>query len=887
LEYVAPPGGGITLTDILETLRLPGIDGAGGFLSQIGIHKAGLTYDLAQKRFSGLLRAGGADLDIDFSYNEGFEYSAALKVDGEISLLDVPVVGEMVRQFCPALEGFSLSGITFDLLSSHYGSAEKSAGLWLTLDIYGETESWQLWAFEPRPQRPAAPGAQTAPEIPRAQALPDPGAPHEKIYWLTIEKSAAIFTLHRLGLALNGGRIGFMLDAGLSVSPLTLDLLGLGISVDAKDFSKIAFELSGIGISFASDWLTIAGSFMKQPGDGDKPDEYAGSLALRFGKVSAFAVGEYSDGSLMAYACIDAPIGGPPACFIKGLAAGFGYNRDLSLPDIASVASYPLIAGARGEISRSDLPAKLERYITRAERHNFLAAGIHFTSFEIADSFALLTVNFGGKLQIGILGLSDMTMPPNCKSDPVAHAQLELKATLTPDDGLFAVDALLTSESYILSRDCKLTGGFAFYLWFGGEHSGDFVITLGGYHPSFAKPAHYPSVPRVGFNWDVIHEHPGRLVISGELYFALTPSLMMAGGRLAAIYRDGNLRAWFIARADFLISWKPFYYDARVSISLGASYTVDLFFVQATASIELSCDLHIWGPDFSGTAHISWYIISFNISFGADAPQHAGSLDWEDFSRSFLPKAAPRRIPGGQTDAADPGNKVNPLNIAITKGAIGEGDGDGIALVHPEELELSFTTVFPCTTLSSENIPAEGGVIASASDDAAVLHIRPMGVDVKRSALDVNLILAGGPQSGAEVADAVPCVIKRNLPSALWAPAGAGDELVPDALCGVAFTFKPETSPLFPRQGFISEALLTATGALKRSNAFDFSGVWTLPDYRDEATVQVVTDTAAALNTEGRRFLDSLGYHGACDMTKFAAGASFLLDEDVFVGRIA
>jgi len=29
------------------------------------------------------------------------------------------------------------------------------------------------------------------------------------------------------------------------------------------------------------------------------------------------------------------------------------------------------------------------------------------------------------------------------------------------------------------------------------------VITLGGYHPAFQKPTHYPEVPRLGLNWNV------------------------------------------------------------------------------------------------------------------------------------------------------------------------------------------------------------------------------------------------------------------------------------------------------------------------------------------------------------------------------------------------
>lgn len=66
-------------------------------------------------------------------------------------------------------------------------------------------------------------------------------------------------------------------------------------------------------------------------------------------------------------------------------------------------------------------------------------------------------------------------------------------------------------------------------MWFGNNaNSGDFVVTLGGYHPSFNVPSHYPQVPRLSFfNSSITSE----LNIKGEMYFALTPRCIMAGGR--------------------------------------------------------------------------------------------------------------------------------------------------------------------------------------------------------------------------------------------------------------------------------------------------------------------------------------------------------------------
>ena len=60
----------------------------------------------------------------------------------------------------------------------------------------------------------------------------------------------------------------------------------------------------------------------------------------------------------------------------------------------------------------------------------------------------------------------------------------------------------MTSDSYVLAPDCRLTGGFALCFWFKPHpRAGDFVVSLGGYHPAFNAPPHYPAVPRLGVAW--------------------------------------------------------------------------------------------------------------------------------------------------------------------------------------------------------------------------------------------------------------------------------------------------------------------------------------------------------------------------------------------------
>ena len=71
--------------------------------------------------------------------------------------------------------------------------------------------------------------------------------------------------------------------------------------------------------------------------------------------------------------------------------------------------------------------------------------------------------------------------------------ELTLEARLAPSEGLLAIEGRLTERSYVLHPRAKVRGGFAFYVWF----DGDFVLSIGGYHPRFVKPAHVKNISMV------------------------------------------------------------------------------------------------------------------------------------------------------------------------------------------------------------------------------------------------------------------------------------------------------------------------------------------------------------------------------------------------------
>ncbi|MGB3510700.1 MAG: DUF6603 domain-containing protein [Microcoleaceae cyanobacterium] len=580
----------------------------------------------------------------------------------------------------------------------------------------------------------------STPSTPSNSVTPSPPVPtptssstSDNAKWFKLQKNFGPVHFERVGVQYQDASLWFLLDAALSASGLTLSLDGLAVGSSLSKFEP-KFKLKGIGIDYQGGGaIEIGGAFLRKQitKDGKTVDEYDGAAVIKSETFTLSAIGSYSedaqgDPSLFIYAVLDYPLGGPSFFFVTGLAAGFGYNRALKIPTIDQVVTFPLVEEAinstgidqsgntqDGATKLTQELNKLQEYIPPETGQIFLAVGVKFTSFKIIDSFALLTVAFGNRFEVNLLGLSTLVAPPEVDKTPVAEVQLALKATFLPEKGFLEVRAQLTPNSYVLSKKCHLTGGFAFYSWFAPhEHDGDFVLTLGGYHPDFIVPAHYPRVPRLTFNWQV----NSQLNIKADGYFALTASALMAGGHLQATWESGRLKAWFNAGADFLIAWKPYHYDGRIYVDMGVSYSFHLLFATVHISVDVGADLHIWGPEFTGTAHIHLWCVSFTVRFGASASQTPTAIDWDKFKSSFLPaddaictvavkEGLVRKI--NQDDKSDLG-VINPKHFCLvtnsvipaTQAKIAEGNTTDIRKIYYENEK--YTQIKPFTKIDNQ-----------------------------------------------------------------------------------------------------------------------------------------------------------------------------------------
>ena len=267
------------------------------------------------------------------------------------------------------------------------------------------------------------------------------------------------------------------------------------------------------------------------------------------------------------------------------------------------------------------------------ERGTFwLAAGVRFTTFVFIESIAVMSLEIGDTVEMNLLGLSRMSLPR--RDLTLAQLELALRARFSSRDMVVSVQAQLTDNSWLLSESCRLTGGFALVNWL---RTCQFVLTVGGYHPEFDKPAEFPAVPRVRFNWAVSRS----VAIKGEAYFALTASCVMAGGRLEVSYDTRSVWASLTAIINAILSWDPFFYDVTVYVRVAAGVDISIWTPFGRAHIRFSTSIgagvHVWGPELRGEAELDLDVISVTVGFGSDgATTGKDPIGWTEFHEKYL-----------------------------------------------------------------------------------------------------------------------------------------------------------------------------------------------------------------------------------------------------------
>ncbi|MEM7060374.1 MAG: ribosomal protein L7/L12 [Pseudomonadota bacterium] len=726
----------ITLDKMLQAL---GIDaaatfGPGGTGIDIGVDSLGVALD------------GKARMLLAAEVNAGVDLSR---------LGDVPVVGALLPKgvqlglrVAPYYmsPGFSAAGKARDLLPSSLGlPARLQDNMHLSAELHlgGPPISLPSVDLGSSPKQAAAPK-------PTAKPAPQPPARAESLKWVEVGKSLGPLHIRRIGWSLSADsdkEIDLAFDGGISVAGLTLSLNGLGARYRFSD-QHLEAHLQGLELDLRKGPLAISGGFLNVDGD------FAGKIMIGTPKFSISALGAFKmlDGSpsVFIFGVLGMPLGGPVFFFVEGLAAGFGVHRHIHMPKIEDVRSFPLIAAARdtavGNPPDDEPDAQLRalhEYVQPELGRYFFAAGIKFNSFRLLHGNLVAIVSFGRDFEVDLVGTADFSTPPDLPASvpALAKIQLDLTARIAPSEGLIAVEARLNPKSYVYGPLCHLSGGFAFYSWMKGEHAGDFVLSVGGYNRHYKVPKHYPPVPRVELKYAITDD----VSLKGNAYFAMTPSVMMAGGGLHANAQIGSAHAWADFTVDFLVRWEPFHYDAWMHIGIGARYKC--FHTTASA------DLHIWGPKFSGVASIDWAVFSFDVEFGPRTANLPLPISFKKFETSFLGYNGSQK----SRDAT--------LGIILSDGVIGQAGETPI--VAPVALEFETSSRVPINTafLGSTDLKvAKNARLGIAPVIGHSIGVSKHTITISRGGVDVT----------KDFKIRKP-VAKTKFPSALWGKSFSAD----------------------------------------------------------------------------------------------------------------
>ncbi len=641
----------------------------------------------------------------------------------------------------------------------------------------------------------------------KGKAVPSPARAADGATWFDVQKSFGPVNFQKVGVKYKDGVLWVLLDASLGAAGLDISVAGLSVGTPVSDFSP-RFNIEGLGLDFKNAVITIQGGFEKMPVKPPVTLEFAGSATLQLKVFGASAIGSYAqfDGktSMFVFAAVKGEFGGPGCFFVTGFCGGFGYNSKLRIPEQDEVFKFPFVKATLNSNAFGENPTPTDvlesimggdkPWIAPSAGDIWVTAGIQFTTYEVVNSTALITAEFGHEFVLALIGVSSARFPM-VGSQVYAYVELQIEALFAPDRGLISFTASLSPNSFLLDPNCHLTGGFAMVFWFGSNpHAGDFVLTLGGYSPYFKAPAHYPQEARVGFNWAL----DSTISISGGVYFALTPTAVMAGGSLDARYQDGALKAWFNAHADIIIWYDPFHFIADIGIDVGASYKLKILFVSTTVTVELGANLTLWGPSTGGTATVHWFVISFTVDFGASRSSIPSVQDWTQFSK-VLP--APGNLvklqpltglapPPGQATAAD--------QTAASEAAADQTAAPPPWTVRSAAFRFTTESAIPITQLylGDSKTPLKTG-------DA--VNIKPMartGLVVRQTISIVN------HETGDDVLDNNWRIdfTTRNVPDALWGvgsnTALSDDRLIADQLSG--FDIAPPPPTLGPGAGVMN-----------------------------------------------------------------------------------
>jgi hypothetical protein len=407
----------------------------------------------------------------------------------------------------------------------------------------------------------------------------------------------------------------------LPVAPISIDLAGLGFAV------PFGLGGPGLGFNFAAlvpqpptgagvtlDLPVVDGTGLLQHG----ADGYAGMLALQIPPLSVDAFGlldpRTADLLVMLTAAFPPPgvqIGFGFAVTDVGGIIGVGRRSD---PDVLTGmvqdgSAAKLLFPADPQHHAGEILPLLDRAFPASPGSVVVGPMFRITwSDLIFDASAAVVVELPDPVRISVIGRVTVAVP--APALPV----IQLRAAF-----LGVVDTSVPSMSFLASlRDSAIAGvsvtGDAYLLARGGAQA-DVILSAGGFHPQFTRPAGVPPLNRIAIT---LASGPF-LSLRCQAYLAITSNTVQFGAAadLVAEIAGCGLRGHL--GFDVLIHLSPLHFTAEI----GVTVAVEVF---GETLMGISLDLTLEGPARwrargRGRVHVFLFTahLDFDESWGSSA----------------------------------------------------------------------------------------------------------------------------------------------------------------------------------------------------------------------------------------------------------------------------
>jgi hypothetical protein len=443
-----------------------------------------------------------------------------------------------------------------------------------------------------------------------------------------------------LGVAADsrGARVSVGVTAGLEVGPIAGLVKGIGIVARLDTGKKgllgdadLVFGFkppTGVGLSLDTSSVKLAGVVIFDPDH----HRYFGGIELSvLGKFDLTAIGlietQMPDGSegfsLLFIISFEfpAPILIAFGFYLSGVGGLLGLNRATDVDRLRT----GLQAGAVDSILfPKDIVRRLDTIVTDltqifpAQRDQFLIgpmAKIQWMNPALITGKVGLIIEFDKPFRLAILGVIRAALPT--EDEAILDIKVAFLGTIDFEKGLLAFDAVIY-DSYIGYNDFKFTleGSIALRVSWGAQK--DFVISVGGFHPQFSPPT-YLSLPKMKrLTLSLLKDNP-RLSLS--TYFAVTTNTIQFGARLDFYLGKSGFEIVGVFSFDVLLQFSPFRFLADAQV---------IFAVKADGAEILSINVALslsgptpWIAKGEGSFKILFFKVSFQFEkrFGEDRVQ--------------------------------------------------------------------------------------------------------------------------------------------------------------------------------------------------------------------------------------------------------------------------